>query len=177
MDEKTIYIGPYVVKDEIGRGSFAIVYKGIHETSQQIVAIKSVHLDKLNRKLLENLEKEISTLKLIDHPNIIKLYDVIKTESHMNLIMEYCELGDLSKYLKAQRLFQKIDAAMIKQLFIQVADAFMYMHQHNLMHRDLKPQNILVTGKSQLKIADFGFVRHIQTLELAETLCGSPVRF
>ena len=91
-------------QEEIGRGSFATVYKAVHTSStsgkQTIVAIKSVNLGKLNKKLKENLTSEISILKNLHHPHIVALIDCKDSNSHIHLVMEYVALGDLSHFIK-----------------------------------------------------------------------------
>jgi len=89
-------IGRYTRLDEIGRGSFATVYQGVHTKTRTYVAIKSVNLSKLNKKLKDNLSSEIDILKGLHHPHIVALIDCHESTSHIHLVMEYFALGDLS---------------------------------------------------------------------------------
>ncbi|KAL7689484.1 putative protein kinase [Plasmopara halstedii] len=158
-------IGDYIVTSKLGSGSFAVVYKGYHKMSKTPVAIKALSLHKLNGKLLSNLEMEIAIMRQIDHRNIVKLYEIKKTDKHMYLVLEFCAGGDLQHYMRRQQ--QQSGAKGMQCLW-----------QHNLIHRDLKPQNLLLvedSATSVLKIADFGFARHLATTSMAETLCGSPL--
>ncbi|CAI5722964.1 unnamed protein product [Peronospora destructor] len=174
-------IGDYVVTSKLGSGSFAVVYKGYHKTSKLPVAIKALSLHKLNRKLLENLEMEIAILRQIDHPNVVKLYDIKKTDKHMYLILEYCAGGDLQQFVRRQeqKEGQKVVAEDVARHFLhELAKGMQCLWERNLIHRDLKPQNLLLvedSATSALKIADFGFARHLATTSMAETLCGSPL--
>lgn len=93
-------VGQFIIGSEIGKGSFAQVYSGKHKVSGAAVAIKSVELARLNKKLKENLYSEIKILKKLRHPHIVALHDCIESTTHINLIMEYCELGDLSLFIK-----------------------------------------------------------------------------
>ncbi|KAE9315648.1 hypothetical protein PF008_g19196 [Phytophthora fragariae] len=178
-------IGEYVVTSKLGSGSFAVVYKGYHKTSKTPVAIKALSLHKLNAKLLANLEMEIVIMRQIDHPNVVKLYEIKKTDKHMYLVLEYCAGGDLQQYMRrrAQESGDRDRARLLSEgvarhFLRELAKGMQCLWQRNLIHRDLKPQNLLLvedSPTSALKIADFGFARHLATTSMAETLCGSPL--
>ncbi|CAI5738874.1 unnamed protein product [Hyaloperonospora brassicae] len=189
-------IGDYVVTRKLGSGSFAVVYKGYHRTSKRPVAIKALSLYKLNGKLLANLEMEVAIMRQIDHPNVVKLYEIQKTDKHMYLVLEYCAGGDLQQYMRRhqqptrQPTRQRADElqsassslclpeAVARHFLRELATGMQCLWHHNLIHRDLKPQNLLLvedSPTSALKIADFGFARHLATASMAETLCGSPL--
>ena len=185
------------------------------------VAIKSVEVDRLNKKLKENLYGEIQILKTLRHPHIVALHDCVDSRSHINLVMEYCELGDLSLFIKTRDkhathpatydLARKYPCApnsglnevVIRHFLKQLASALKFLREMNYVHRDVKPQNLLllpspeyrrmhpreileasqdslfpVTGLPSLpmlKLADFGFARVLPSTSLADTLCGSPL--
>eukprot|EP00163_Fabomonas_tropica_P009380 TRINITY_DN1918_c0_g1_i3.p1 TRINITY_DN1918_c0_g1~~TRINITY_DN1918_c0_g1_i3.p1 ORF type:complete len:654 (-),score=71.25 TRINITY_DN1918_c0_g1_i3:12-1973(-) len=170
-------IGEYGIVERIGVGSFAQVYKGVHMPTGRLVAIKGLDRGKMSKKLLENLDSEISIMKSLTHDNIVKLYEVLKTKQNIYLVLEYCNGGDLSKLLKKHgKLREKVAKSFVQQL----ARGLQYCRARNLIHRDLKPQNLLLTqsrdgGLPTLKIADFGFARYIGPQSMAETLCGSPL--
>ncbi|ORY00275.1 Pkinase-domain-containing protein [Basidiobolus meristosporus CBS 931.73] len=188
-------VSAYEIGQEIGRGSFATVYKGKRKDTKTPVAIKSVLRSKLTRKLLESLESEISILKAIQHPNIVGLVDCVKSDSHIHLVMEYCSMGDLSNLIKKRKEIQGIegragglDERIVKHFLKQLASALQFLRSKNLIHRDIKPQNLLLTPNPAqqsesldlehlpvLKIADFGFARSLPAHTLADTLCGSPL--
>ncbi|KAG0202226.1 Serine/threonine-protein kinase [Mortierella sp. GBA30] len=188
-------VGDYVVEYEIGRGSFATVYKGYHRVTKEPVAIKSVLRSKLTKKLLENLASEINILKGIRHDHIVALVDCRETETHIHLVMEYCSQGDLSQYIKRKGDGPPslppppgggLHELVVRHFLKQLASALEFLRSKNLIHRDLKPQNLLLHPPSNskegsgyglpvLKIADFGFARSLPHLSLAETLCGSPL--
>ncbi|KAL4168017.1 hypothetical protein KRP22_011424 [Phytophthora ramorum] len=176
-------IGDYVVTSKLGSGSFAVVYKGYHKTSKTPVAIKALSLHKLNRKLLENLEMEIAIMRQIDHPNVVKLYEIKKTDKHMYLILEYCAGGDLQQFMRRRQQESGDKSRLLREdvarhFLRELAKGMQCLWQHNLIHRDLKPQNLLLvedSPTSALKIADFGFARHLASTSMAETLCGSPL--
>ncbi|KAG0050369.1 Serine/threonine-protein kinase ulk2, partial [Linnemannia elongata] len=188
-------VGDYIVEYEIGRGSFATVYKGHHRLTKEPVAIKSVLRSKLTKKLLENLASEINILKGIRHDHIVALVDCRETETHIHLVMEYCSQGDLSQYIKRKGDGPPslpsppgggLHEVVVRHFLKQLASALEFLRSKNLIHRDLKPQNLLLHPSSNakegsgyglpvLKIADFGFARSLPHLSLAETLCGSPL--
>ncbi|ETM46186.1 ULK/ULK protein kinase [Phytophthora nicotianae] len=174
-------IGDYVVTSKLGSGSFAVVYKGYHKVSKTPVAIKALSLHKLNSKLLSNLEMEIAIMRQIDHPNVVKLYDIKKTEKHMYLVLEYCAGGDLQHYMRRQQQQNSgnlLPESVARHFLRELAKGMQCLWQHNLIHRDLKPQNLLLvedSPTSALKIADFGFARQLAATSMAETLCGSPL--
>jgi serine/threonine-protein kinase ULK2 len=275
-------IGSFKRMEEIGRGSFATVYKAVHlvrysqvsslqnpharpgwfdiinmfslhflgsaldtfltdpfakehiqdertnqrryyQKSRSFVAIKSVVLSKLNKKLKDNLTSEIDILKGLHHPHIVALIDCKESSSHIHLVMEYCALGDLSYFIKkrdslvnhesTRDMMMKypnprpggLNEVIVRHFLKQLASALEFLRAKNLIHRDIKPQNLLlnpsplyfakhqpvvmpfaatedslnplvgVESLPMLKIADFGFARSLPATSLAETLCGSPL--
>ncbi|KAI9116031.1 hypothetical protein K1719_012961 [Acacia pycnantha] len=168
-------VGNYIIGKQIGSGSFSVVWHGRHRVHGTEVAIKEIATGRLNQKLQESLMSEIFILKKINHPNIIRLYDIIEVPGKIHLVLEYCRGGDLSMYIQRHRRVQEGTAKYFMQ---QLAAGLKVLRDNNLIHRDLKPQNLLLTRKddnSDLKIADFGFARSLQPRGLAETLCGSPL--
>ncbi|KAF7366818.1 Serine/threonine-protein kinase ATG1 [Mycena sanguinolenta] len=200
---------PYVIETDIGKGSFATVYKGYHEGTNQSVAIKTVLRQKLSAKLFENLQSEIQILKSLSHRHITKLIDIVRTDRNIYLIMEYCSGGDLTNYIKKRGRVETLqyapsegaalqfyphprtgglDEMVVRSFLRQLARALKFLRHRNLIHRDVKPQNLLLTpappeelarghplGVPILKVADFGFARSLPNAMMAETLCGSPL--
>ncbi|KAI6038635.1 kinase-like protein [Pisolithus marmoratus] len=200
---------PYVIVSDIGKGSFATVYKGYHEETHHQVAIKVVRREILTAKLLDNLQSEIEILKSLSHRHITKLFDIVRAERNIYLIMEYCAGGDLTNYIKKRGRVEGLEYApfpgaalqyyphpksgglsvlVVRSFLRQLARALKFLRTRDLMHRDIKPQNLLLTpappeelakghpvGVPILKIADFGFARSLPNTKLAETLCGSPL--
>ncbi|KAF8177672.1 other/ULK/ULK protein kinase [Pholiota molesta] len=200
---------PYVIVSDIGKGSFATVYKGYHEETRHIVAIKAVKRDKLSTKLFENLQSEIQILKSLSHRHITKLIDIVRAERHIYLIMEFCAGGDLTNYIKKRGRVEGLeyipspgaalqyyphprigglDEIAVRSFLRQLARALKFLRHRNLIHRDIKPQNLLLNPASPeelarghpigvpiLKVADFGFARSLPNAMMAETLCGSPL--
>ncbi|CAN0039548.1 unnamed protein product, partial [Phaeothamnion confervicola] len=151
------------------------VFRAHHKGRGEEVAIKAIRRERLNRKLQENLECEISILRNFRHPNIVELYDIKKTDRHIYLVCELCAGGDLQKFIRRHK---RLDEALARHFMRDLTAGLKFLWQRHLIHRDLKPQNLLLTSSSStavLKIADFGFARHLATASMAETLCGSPL--
>ncbi|KAJ8532989.1 hypothetical protein K7X08_015878 [Anisodus acutangulus] len=169
-------VGDYVVGKQIGAGSFSTVWHARHRAHGTEVAIKEIVTARLNNKLQESLKSEIVILQKISHPNIIRLHDMIEEQGKIYIVLEYCRGGDLSMYIQQRQ--GKIPEATAKHFMQQIACGLEILRHNNLIHRDLKPQNLLLSSNndsSTLKIADFGFARSLQPRGLAETLCGSPL--
>lgn len=168
-------VGDYMFSGQIGSGSFSVVWLARHRVHGVEVAVKEIVMEKLSNKLQESLLSEIVILKRIKHPNIIAMHDIIEASRRIYLILEYCRGGDLSMYIQRHG---RVSEAVAKHFMQQLANGLQVLRDHNLIHRDLKPQNLLLSttdDNSVLKIADFGFARSLQPLGLAETLCGSPL--
>ncbi|XP_057519308.1 serine/threonine-protein kinase ATG1c isoform X1 [Amaranthus tricolor] len=169
------FIGEYLVGKQIGSGSFSVVWHARHRVHGTQVAIKEISMSRLNKKLQDSLLSEIFILKQINHPNIIRLHDIIEAPGKIHLVLEFCSGGDLFKYIQRHR---RVPEATAKHFMQQLAAGLKVLRDNNIIHRDLKPQNLLLStneNNSVLKIADFGFARSLQPRGLAETLCGSPL--
>jgi serine/threonine protein kinase len=154
-----------IYKPEIGSGAYSKVYKALDKNGN-IIAIKKINIHNINDKLLERIEYEIHIHKKLDHPNIVKLYDVFRNEKCICLILEYCDQDfDNIKY--------NIKPSEIKSFIIQLNNALRYLKDNNIIHRDIKPKNILLSGNI-IKLADFGFASD-KTIDMYNTVCGSPL--
>ena len=165
-------VGNYVVnKKRIGKGAFSSVYLG-KSPKNELVAIKKIEIDNI-KKITSRIRAEIEICKKLKHPNILETYDVIYDTSGGNIyiITEYCSKGDLSQFLKSRALKEKY----VQHFMKQIVDGIKYLLNNQIMHRDLKPHNILLNDKGELKIADFGFARHFENDGMVETLCGTPL--
>ena len=143
---------------KIGEGAFAQVYLCIHKPTQQKRAIKAIHKSGLHKEQIETdkMLKEINVLKSLDHPNILRCYEIFEDKMHYYVSIEYCEGGELFTKLAKLKLFSEEQAS---QIMLQILSAISYCHERNVIHRDLKPENILLeesNEKLNIKVADFG---------------------
>ena len=168
----TFIVNEYIInRKRIGKGSFSTIYKGYSTKNNYIYAIKEIPIDKKQNK--SNVKRELNVLKNLDNPYIIKLHDVIIDTNYNNVyfILDYYSKGDLSKFLNHKPLKEKYCRKYMKQLALGLE----YLLNKNILHRDLKPQNILLTNEYNIKITDFGFAKKINKNVLITTLCGSPM--
>lgn len=164
---KVSQIGNYSIIKEIGEGAFGKVYLAQHVLLRTKVVLKCGKLDD------PNIVREIFYHRQLKHRNIVKLYEIIKTESHLWMALEYCEGLELFYYICEQR----IERDTIRKLFWQIAEAIRHVHLLNLSHRDLKLENILLADKRRtlVKLTDFGFVREFNPnrRQFLSTVCGT----
>jgi len=147
----------YQKLDKIGEGTYGVVYKARDVNSGQIVALKKIRLEAEDEGIPSTALREISLLKELQHPNIVRLFDVIHTERKLILVFEYLD-QDLKKLLDAYS-GQGLDLATTKSYLYQLLRGVAHCHQHRVLHRDLKPQNLLINREGSLKLADFGLAR------------------
>ncbi|PUZ41740.1 hypothetical protein GQ55_9G528900 [Panicum hallii var. hallii] len=168
-------VGEYELLRPIGSGAYSQVWLGRHQERGTEVAVKEIAMERLSRKLRESLLSEVDILRRIRHPNVIALHDSVKDHGRIYLILEYCRGGDLHAYLQRHK---RVSETVAKHFIRQLASGLQMLRDNNVVHRDLKPQNILLVENNEnslLKIADFGFAKFLQPFALAETLCGSPL--
>lgn len=164
----------YVIDRRLGTGTYAIVYKATSTKNNEIVAIKCIKKNGLNKTSTENLLREIKILKNIKQEYIVQLKDFQWDESYIYLIMEYCSGGDLSTFIKSRRT---IPEKYVRRFVQQIACALKHLHSKGIAHMDLKPQNILLTSTNNpsLKLADFGFAQYMRENKQSRSLRGSPL--
>ena len=161
----------FEIKEKIGRGKFAIVKLGIHKITGRKVAIKEVQKNGLTVDQLNLLKTEIEIMKICQHPNIIKLYDVIENENYIYIIMEYCSGYDLFNYIEKRNY--KLPENRAVEIIYKLCSAVKYIHSFGIVHRDLKPENILMTDESEtsdIRLLDFGLSKIIGPNEF----CSEP---
>ncbi|XP_076407561.1 MAP/microtubule affinity-regulating kinase 3 isoform X17 [Peromyscus maniculatus bairdii] len=135
------------------------------------VAIKIIDKTQLNPTSLQKLFREVRIMKILNHPNIVKLFEVIETEKTLYLIMEYASGGEVFDYLVAHGRMKEKEA---RAKFRQIVSAVQYCHQKRIVHRDLKAENLLLDADMNIKIADFGFSNEFTVGSKLDTFCGSP---
>eukprot|EP00798_Chlamydomonas_sp_ICE-L_P023850 gene23850-9406_t len=168
--------GAYDVGKAVGKGGYAIVYKGIRHEDGRVIAVKKVEVFEMTQKKRERCLQEVKLLQQLTHPYVIQMLDAFIDENMLIIIFEWAPAGDLKRLIKkTAEAGRTLDEASIWAFFAQITDALRYMHQHRIMHRDIKPANVLVGANGALKLADLGLGRQLseQTME-AFSKVGTP---
>jgi len=144
-------------KDKLGEGTYGVVYRALNEETNRLVALKSIRLDSVDEGVPCTAIREIGLLIELDHKNIVKLEEIISEDTSLTLVFEHCDL-DLKKYI--DKCLGFIKPSVIKSFLYQLLAGVAYCHDMHILHRDIKPQNLLINlDKLELKIADFGLAR------------------
>ena len=146
----------YMKLEKIGEGTYGVVYKAKDRVTGEVVALKKIRLDAEDEGIPSTAIREISLLKELQHQNIVRLYDVVHTERKLTLVFEYLD-QDLKKYLDV--CHGGLELPVMRSFLYQLIRGVAYCHQHRVLHRDLKPQNLLINREGELKLADFGLAR------------------
>ncbi|XP_012281826.1 serine/threonine-protein kinase ULK3 [Orussus abietinus] len=165
----------YSLLEKIGVGSYATVYKAFKKGgSKEVVAIKCVDKSGLSKSAIENLITEINLLKILKHEHIVEMKDFFWDEGHIYIVMEYCDAGDLSSFIRRKN---KLPENVCRKFLQQLALALKYLRGHNVCHMDLKPQNLLLAKRPHLtlKVGDFGFAQYLSSSEQKFAIRGSPL--
>ena len=178
---ETPLLDSYDVNFEIGRGAHSKVYQVTHKSSGEIRACKYISKQNFKKECLSNFETECKILKQSDHPNIVNLFEIFETDKSFYLIMENCKGGSLSIKIDERINHKKpFDENILSELIRQIASAVKYIHDNNICHRDLKPDNICFTNIGSIenntaKIIDFGLGKMMTKGGSFDTLVGSPL--
>lgn len=149
----------FVKLEKIGEGTYGVVFKGRNKKTNEIVAMKKIRLESEEEGVPSTAIREISLLKELQHPNIVSLQDVIMQENRLYLIFEFLTM-DLKKYLdNAIPQDEMMSEHLVKSYCYQLLQAILFCHQRRVLHRDLKPQNLLIDRSGAIKVADFGLAR------------------
>ncbi|NXG03165.1 STK36 kinase, partial [Sakesphorus luctuosus] len=162
----------YHVLEMIGEGSFGRVYKGRRKHSAQVVALKFIPKVGRSEKELKNLQREIEIMRGLHHPNIIQMLDSFETDKEVVVVTDYAE-GELFQILEDDG---NLPEDQVQTIAAQLVSALYYLHSHRILHRDMKPQNILLGKGGVVKLCDFGFARamSIHTMVLT-SIKGTPL--
>jgi len=163
-------IGSYYVVKTVGQGSYGKVKLACHKDTKDNVAIKILHKIKMKPQELERAKRETDILRKLKHPYIARLIDVIETDEVMYIIMEYAGRTLLSYVLERGGLGE----TNARKFFLQIASAVKYCHDLNIIHRDIKHQNILLDDQDNTKLIDFGLSNFMEEGKLRSTFCGTP---
>ncbi|KAK3126026.1 hypothetical protein QOZ80_7BG0612880 [Eleusine coracana subsp. coracana] len=172
--KSNVLMGKYEVGKMLGQGTFAKVYHARNTKASESVAIKVIDKEKVMKVgLMDQIKREISVMKMVRHPNIVQLYEVMATKTKIYFVLEHVRGGEL--FNKVQRGRLKEDAA--RKYFQQLICAVDFCHSRGVYHRDLKPENLLLDENSNLKVSDFGLSALAECKRqdgLLHTTCGTP---
>ncbi|EER17212.1 serine/threonine protein kinase, putative, partial [Perkinsus marinus ATCC 50983] len=167
-------VGGYILDQRIGRGSYAQVWRG-HMISHpdKLVAVKVINRGTVQET--SQLRQEVSALRKLRHENIVRFIDLRKSQGHFYLVLEYCEGGDLAQFMQARG--GKLEPSLARRFFAQICSGLSSLHLQPspLIHRDIKPQNVLLSYSYLSSAENFGFARSLQPTDMAATVCGSPM--
>lgn len=148
-------LSTYSKHQVLGAGTYSVVYEGTSRLTNRLVALKEIHLER-DEGVPFTAIREVSLLKELKHNNIITLHDIIYTRKTLTLVFEFVD-RDLSRYM--DECDHKINIINIRLFLYQLLRGLKYCHDRRILHRDLKPQNILISSSGELKLADFGLAR------------------
>ncbi len=149
-------VDKYMKLEKLGEGTYGVVYKCKNKDSQDLVALKKIRLENEDEGIPSTAIREISILKQLRHPNIVSLLDLEHGDKKLHLIFEYLDF-DLKKYLDQNG--GPLHPQLVKSYLYQMLDGIAYCHSKRILHRDLKPQNLLIDKTGKIKLADFGLAR------------------
>ncbi|KAL5553000.1 hypothetical protein UlMin_040401 [Ulmus minor] len=164
----------YMLGDEIGKGAYGRVYKGLDLENGDFVAIKQVSLENIAQEDLNIIMQEIDLLKNLNHKNIVKYLGSLKTKSHLHIILEYVENGSLANIIKPNK-FGPFPESLVALYISQVLEGLVYLHEQGVIHRDIKGANILTTKEGLVKLADFGVATKLTEADVnTHSVVGTP---
>jgi cyclin-dependent kinase len=145
----------YVKIEKIGEGSYGVVYKGLDTSTNEIVALKKIRLETEDEGVPSTAIREIALLRELRHPNVVCLREVVHADARLYLVFEFVE-QDLRRYLDS---VDSMPPPLVRSYLHQLLCGVAFCHAHRVLHRDLKPHNLLIDRHGALKIADFGLAR------------------
>jgi 5'-AMP-activated protein kinase catalytic alpha subunit len=174
MEDRSVLMERYEIGKLLGQGTFAKVYYARNLATGQTVAIKMIDKDKIMRTgLMDQIKREISIMRMVRHPNVLQLFEVMATKNKIYFVLEYAKGGELFNKISKGKLTE--EAA--RKYFQQLISAVDYCHSRGVYHRDLKPENLLLDENETLKVSDFGLSALAESTRqdgLLHTACGTP---
>ncbi|CAD5123848.1 DgyrCDS12154 [Dimorphilus gyrociliatus] len=172
-DTKKKKVAGYILGRILGEGNFAKVRLGTHVLTKERVAVKVISKSEASKKeyIKRNMRREAVVLQKLNHPNIIRQFEVLETDNHYYLVLELAEGGEFIKYLTKRKRFDEEEAKLYLK---QIVSALSHMHKSGVIHRDLKLENLLLDSKGKIKIIDFGLSNIYDQGQMLNTQCGSP---
>ena len=162
----------YLLQETVGKGVYGQVYRAVHQKTQGVFAVKVIPKASFrsNPKLEQLAINEINILSSIRHNNIVRFVETLKTPNNFYFVYEFCNEGTIENMLQKKKFLKESEALLY---FRQLLDAFKELNKNNIMHRDLKPDNIFLSN-GILKLGDFGFCKMLE-VNMAQTMLGSPI--
>jgi serine/threonine protein kinase len=169
-------VGNYNLLNKLGEGKFGEVWRAVHQETQAVYAVKKISKDRMHNGDTRYLLREVETLTSIQCPYVIKLIEPLRTKNSFYIVTEFCEGGDLEKLISRRGAVNEVIA---KKWFKQLLEAIACFNQLEIVHRDLKLANILLThadcNQADIKISDFGLARFIGPAPVNATCVGTPL--
>ena len=168
-------IKDYIIKQTLGKGTYGLVYKVQKINSNSVYVIKQIPLSGLSEKERNEVEQEAKILHSINSNYVVKYYDSFKENDNLNIVMEYCDGGDLNGFLIEKKKFGKpLDESLIWKIFIKITIGLADIHRLKILHRDLKTLNIFLKQNLDIKIGDLGVAKVLSKNNFAKTVIGTP---
>ncbi len=172
---KNQVIRDYTLKEKLGVGSYGVVYKAHKKGDKQYYVLKQISLFNMSAPEVDEVKNESKILAQLKSEFITSYYDSFIEKNNLNIVMEYCDGGDLSRYLNYYSKNNKfISEDKIWKFFIQICLGLAYVHSKKILHRDLKTLNIFLTKEGKVKIGDLGVAKVLNQTNFARTFVGTP---
>ncbi|KAG0268048.1 Serine/threonine-protein kinase par-1 [Actinomortierella ambigua] len=165
-------IAHYAFLRQLGHGKFCVVHLARHFYTEKLYAVKVIDKQAHRADILSRLRREIGLMESLDHPNIVKLYEVIETQFTIYVCMEYVEGWSLEEYLKTHE-DERLSESEARSILRQLCRAVSHCHERKVVHRDIKPANILITPTNKVMLIDFGLGNVYSRRQRLNTICGS----
>lgn len=171
-------LSDYKIEKTLGKGAYGKVKRVVRKSDKKVFCIKFINLQESDQTF-EEAEVEVIVWRKLNHPNIAQYYDHFQDKKNFCIVMEYIEGKNLRDFIKiSKKNKEKIQEKILLNLFAQMASALNYCHHQNCIHRDVKPENFLLTKSYEIKLIDFGISKTvIKKTGLASTICGTPLYF
>ena len=172
VEDGVTFVGNYKIGKDLGKGTFGKVKVGTHILTGEKVAIKVLEKEKIiDVNDVERVAREIHILRIVRHPVVVQLYEILETAKEIYLIMEYARGGELFEFIVSRKRVREKEAA---KFLHQIISGIEYLHKLGICHRDLKPENLLMDDYNNIKIVDFGLSNTYVDGQFLKTACGSP---
>ena len=165
----------YIIEKELGKGTYGIVYKATKKDDNKICVIKQISLQGLNQDQKKEVKLESEILKSINSKYVVKYYDSFEEENNLNIVMEYCESGDLNDFIENQKKTKHLlQENIIWKFFIKITLGLADIHKSKILHRDLKSLNIFLKEGNDIRVGDLGVAKVLNQTFFAKTFIGTP---